>query len=186
LSTASITRPIKSLELAKIMSQSTMAPTKELRRDGHWAQPVESCTHRASSWATIAFIAFVGCKGSTGSITVPATGKLTYQGQPVADAVVVFNPPAADSATLGGTATTDEQGAFQISTNSSSGQMQRGIAPGKYVVTVSKLSLADTKTMSAPPRNLLPKKYFSAKTSDLSAEVKTGADNRFDFVLKPE
>jgi hypothetical protein len=134
-----------------------------------------------------------GCGGTT---LKPATGTITYNGAPVADASVAFtsekNPIA--------TGTTDASGTFSLSTNGKPG------APlGAHKVTVTK----STSSMSGMPANpnpadmmkmmekkgkggsgaltkpALPLKYGSVQGTDLSAEVTAdAAKNVFNFELK--
>jgi hypothetical protein len=114
-----------------------------------------------------------GC-GSSGPEFVPVTGVVTLDGQPVAEAGVLFTPVEGGRP---GRAGTDSQGQFVISTFKTGD----GLLVGKYAVTVAKVETAavplvdglPTPSARAGQKWLLPKKYAATKTSGLSVEVKT-------------
>lgn len=161
-----------------------------------------------------AVVAFVGCSGGAGHPdTVKVTGKITYNGAPVAGALVSFAPEGEGYAASG---RTDASGNFTL-TSFESGD---GAVPGKYKVTVSKMEqkviqdegeatednpdaaylaaeAAGEDVMAAggggggaegaaaeEPKDLLPVKYKSIDTTDLTAEVTEGGENNFTFDLK--
>ncbi len=105
---------------------------------------------------------------------------MTLDGQPVADAAVLFTPVA------GGTpasATTDAQGRFQLATNN-----QPGAVPGEHRVTITKQTMHGIAPDGMPgPGGIriewhVPERYSRAETSGLTATV--GADKReFPFAL---
>ncbi len=134
---------------------------------------------------------WIGCGGPTGlAETVVATGTVTYHGQPVGDATVVFAPEGPGRAATG---RTDAKGRFQLTTLVPGD----GALCGKYRVTVFKTdvaggmseeeSLAYVQKHGRPPtvttKEMLPVKYKTAETSGLSAEVVTGGRNDFSFDL---
>jgi hypothetical protein len=117
----------------------------------------------------------LGC----GQRLTPVTGRVTFEGQPLAGAEVKFlraeGPPASG--------TTDADGRFTLSTGA-----QRGAARGSYAVSVVKLSydLAGSSAspvdvaklkmyqggkIPAPPRSAIPWKYGEASGSGLKADV---------------
>lgn len=122
-----------------------------------------------------------GCGGGTGVKTYPVKGTVKLKGQPLANAVVTFYPvqgrPAAG--------TTDEQGAFFLSTH----QSQDGAPAGSYKVTVSEPAeenLPMPNPDDPPPQpkpSRFPVRYTDQNESALTAEVKPGADNNFTFDL---
>ena len=120
-----------------------------------------------------------GC-GPTSPSVVPATGIVTHEGVPVAQAVVVFLPENASEATRGGQAETDESGRFTLSTYHQ-GTDFAGIAPGTYHVGITKLE--PVTDMRQPPKHLLPQKYRLPKTSGLTATVRADGENDFVFDL---
>lgn len=117
-----------------------------------------------------------------------AGGTVLYQGQPVAGAEVTFNNAEANST---GTAKTDAAGRFQLSTFGSSD----GVVPGHQLVAIRRVDVIDKTPpgvdvsaggTAVPPeyRWIVPQKYSNAATSGLTADVKAGAANDFNFDLK--
>ena len=136
----------------------------------------------------------VGC-GETGDTnrpkTVPVTGSVTYNGQPVEGATVTF--VTGGSGGRGALGTTDASGKFQLTTF----EAGDGAIPGSYKVTIAKTT-GETAPMTqedgvvvpptgGPPttevKDELPLKYKDASTSGLTADVKEGGDNQFTFDL---
>lgn len=122
--------------------------------------------------------------------TVPVTGSVTYNGQPVDGATVTFM--AGSSEGRGAVATTDASGKFLLTTF----EAGDGAIPGSYKVTVSKTAggapAAGGGEIMAPPvggmpteevKDELPAKYKDASTSGLTADVKEGGTNDFPFPL---
>lgn len=141
--------------------------------------------------ATLNFIALalavMGCSGSSG--LAPVTGKVTYLGQPVAGATILF---MGDGAVRPATAVSASDGAYSLRTQDAS-----GAAPGPYTVVVSKnevpLDAAEPPSMEEAakqakrpppaPKRLVPAKYEDVASSPLKFEVKTGRKNVFDIQL---
>lgn len=94
---------------------------------------------------------------------ITATGRLTYNGRPVAGAQMVFHGNSPEESAF---AVTDGQGRFRCATNDSG----IGISPGGYLVTVSS------------PRNDLPQSYSDPDATSLFINVEEGAAN--DFLLE--
>lgn len=138
--------------------------------------------------AALSVVALAGCNGTKGGpATVEATGTVTLNGTPVDGASVLFTPDTgSDDARLASQATTDSEGRFKLTTHVAGGKFKSGVAPGKYVVAISKLDTAAAKNTFSPPKNLLPSKYADAKSSRLKAEVATEQLNDFTFPLKTE
>ncbi|HET6881923.1 MAG TPA: carboxypeptidase-like regulatory domain-containing protein [Pirellulales bacterium] len=111
---------------------------------------------------------------------------MNYRNTPVDGASVVFSPTSAGPTAVG---MTDAQGRYTLSTGE-----KTGAVPGDYKVTVVK-SRIEGPTMTdeernkyvqehegaSPPtpvsKNLLPEKYVSTQTSDLSVTVKSGEND---------
>jgi len=121
----------------------------------------------------------------------PASGTVTYRGQPVPKATVTFTPVDAGSGRPA-TGTTDQNGYYNTSTASPGD----GALPGKYKVTISAVEIDLSKTknapggmyradiiVKAPKKTMIPAKYGSAKDTTLSAEVKEQR-NTLDFPLE--
>jgi hypothetical protein len=139
-------------------------------------------------WLSLA-IAICGCGGSGHPDTVQATGIVTYNGEPVSGAKVVFAAASLQPAT----GTTDSNGRFELSTFDTND----GAVPGQFAVTVTKTksvggmtadeehaALAAGRKVEAPKTvDELPVRYKSAETSKLTAEVTPDGDNDFTFPL---
>ena len=139
----------------------------------------------------------VGCGSGLG--TVPVTGKVTLDGEPVEGAMVVFNADSADGRSASGM--TDASGAYVLTTEFNGD----GALPGSYKVAVSKFEggddgMPDTTGMSedeamdamygaldkkgrnAPvAKNLIAKKWSNEAGSGLTATVTDSGPNEFNF-----
>ena len=120
-----------------------------------------------------------GCGGPSLPKTISVSGKVTYKGQPLKGAAVLFiakkGPPAQ--------AVTDASGAFKLGTYKSGD----GAVPGEYGVAISAVvdpnpgaTYIDAST--AKLKWLIPAKYGSAETSKLTATVAKG-QQEFTFNL---
>jgi hypothetical protein len=120
---------------------------------------------------------FVGCSGGEDKWkagrpkTVEAAGTITLNGKPLDQAQVVLLPTGGQN---GGSAMSDDQGAFNLS----SFPPDPGVVPGSYKVMIVKANvpeLQDEESAEAkvPQRAklLVPKKYTDPKTSGLTVEV---------------
>jgi hypothetical protein len=146
-------------------------------------------------WIVLCSLVFVvGC-GSGRPDTAPVRGQVTYKGEPVAGASVVFLCPGAPRMAIG---RTDASGNYQLTTY----EPNDGAAIGMHTVTVKKYDrqaaapkaavdpndpkaiakgISETMRQSAlavakseKSGSLLPEKYASIKTSDLQKEVVDG------------
>lgn len=134
-----------------------------------------------------------GCSGGSAEnpdwpSRVPAAGTVTYQGQPMAEAVVSFMNPDAQ---VTGTGTTDAEGHFTLTTYVA----DDGVVPGPQVVTVRCVQVTDNTPDDvdvsaggvAEPQKvtwLIPEKYSNATKSGLTATVTEGGENEFTFDLQ--
>jgi len=114
----------------------------------------------------------VGCGGSASDGFV-ATGRVTLDDAPVADAVVTLMPEG-NTPGQGAFARTGADGSFKIAKTSST----PGIRPGTYKATVSKLVDAggqplspDVPPMEAGGKEALPGLYANPTTSPLRCTV---------------
>jgi hypothetical protein len=144
-----------------------------------------------------------GCGGASGAAnrekTIPVTGKVTYNGEPVADATVTLVPDAPPPDAIGKRAAfgrTDSSGRFSLRTF----EPDDGAVPGKYKVTVTKYEVSSSGAVatseedyvppeemeedSAPPKSLLPEVYSKANSTTLTADVADGAAITLDLELK--
>lgn len=115
-------------------------------------------------------LACVGCGGKMGSVT----GKVTVEGQPVANASVTFEDGVKHIRASG---VTDANGVYTLSTNAKND----GAPVGDYKVSVTQAGPEDSSQTTAPPR-LFPPQFERAETSGLTTSVKSGS-NTFDIQL---
>jgi hypothetical protein len=131
-----------------------------------------------------------GC-GESGISPVPAEGKVTLDGAPLANASLTFFATGEDGAY--GFAISDPDGHFSVSHGK-----EKGLRPGKYKVTVIK-SLADEGPPRAPGKrdateraewrekssvSLLPEIYGKVTTTTLVADVPPGGVKNLELSLK--
>lgn len=147
-----------------------------------------------------------GCSGSGRPAIAPVWGQVTYRGEPVADATVVYLCPGAPRLAVG---KTDDHGKYRLTTY----EPNDGAMVGTHAVTVKKyklgpaepdasaanvesmdqagLSKAIEKSMHASAQHIaraekagsaIPVKYSNAKTSDLHKAVVHG-ENIIDLNL---
>lgn len=149
---------------------------------------------RAAIVSGLSLAVLAGCGGGTDKYkakrpkTVSVTGKLTFKGAPVADATVVFAP-------------TEPSGVAASSQTDSSGTLlpkafppDPGMVPGVYKVVATKFEQAaapatpsgghDDPMLLAKPKNLLPKKYADASTSDVSITITDKGTDSLAIELK--
>lgn len=129
----------------------------------------------------------VGCGSkSDGPVTYPVTGVVTLADQPVADAIVTFQPRSTDAGAAGAQATSGPGGTFEVTLILDGGRAEKkGLPAGAYDVTVTKIETPKSIEMGSQPKNVLPAKYADAKSSGLEATVETEGENRFEFKLTP-
>jgi len=104
--------------------------------------------------AAMALVLLAGCSRSNDASSpdvVAVSGMLSYHGEPVADAQLTF---WGDDELEPAFALTDRQGKFRCLSNDS-----EGIAPGEYLVTVSR------------PGGGIPGKYGDAESSPLRVDI---------------
>lgn len=103
--------------------------------------------------------------------THPVLGSVTLDGKPLEYAAVVFHKVSADGkASPGGDGITDAEGRFEAS---SFGKFD-GLPAGHYQISVSCRPLDKDRVRGD---NILPARYLKPATSELSVEVKEGANS---------
>lgn len=124
------------------------------------------------------FFCLAGCTGDRSTVS----GTVTLDGVPIACGERM-NGTVSFSRTNGGGAPAigfiDGSGQYSVKTGAST-----GLEPGSYLVAISvnKITIpADPNAMPIPTA-MVPKKYSSTVSSNLSADVKPGS-NTFDFSL---
>lgn len=120
-----------------------------------------------------------GCSSKRANLA-PVKGAVTYRGDPLPNALVVFMPETPDM--MPATGLTDSQGHFELTTF----VQGDGASLGKHRVTVTARAPEkvnpDNPFSAVPGPPLIPTRYFNPETSGLTAEVKAGA-NTADFAL---
>ncbi|PQO39409.1 hypothetical protein C5Y96_02740 [Blastopirellula marina] len=124
-----------------------------------------------------------GCFGQKGLETAPVSGVVTYNGKPLPYGRVSFRPEAGSPAT----GAIQSDGSFSLSTYGNGD----GAIVGTHQVSITATE-ADAGTMAeaaantemAVPKSLIPKKYTSFSTSELTAEVVARGDNKFTLELR--
>jgi hypothetical protein len=164
---------------------------------------INRCPVLFLSFAASLMLLATGCGGKDPGRpeTAKVTGTVKYNGNTVAGATVTFVPAASldrhnQAEGKAAFAMTDDSGAYSLRTF----DPDDGALPGSYIVTVTKFPSAsaasvpdvdssdynpdDSEAPPAPPKNELPAKYETIKTSDLKAEVKSGTENVVPLELK--
>jgi hypothetical protein len=149
------------------------------------------CLTRASIVAAlVAVLSLAGCGGKKEEGNGrPVTGKITYNGQPIAEATVTFVGDFNSAF-----AQTDAEGNFKLKT-----ALGDKVPLGDYQVTVIKTETLPTPPPVPPeeykppdpnappppePKDLLPPKYKQPDSSQLTASVTESGENHFEFDLK--
>lgn len=119
-------------------------------------------------------LTLLGCGGGgTSKPTASVSGTVTFNGQPVKAGLVNFESDPPGNAAQGDL----KDGKFTLN---------GAVFLGKYKVTIGPPRLAPPvpgQTAPLPNTSDIPKKYETTKTSDLTAEVKSGTNN-LTFELK--
>jgi len=135
-----------------------------------------------------------GCGPANPYGTIPVTGKVTVDSEPMEGITVTFVPTADDGVSAYGLTLAD--GSYKLTTGGA--PFGTGAMPGSYVVTFSKvttgpgMSMADldagmTFQATGPPQpiHVIPQKFSDTKTVGFDpVDVKKGSKNNFDFNLE--
>jgi len=130
----------------------------------------------------IACFLSLGCnRGEPVPELMPVTGKVTFQGNPLADASISFvfaDEDIKKPARVRPAARTDEQGEYSLAWNELDG------APaGNYQIMIIAFKPGTDGDSEVKPESLIPEKYNSPKTSGLTAAVTEDGENVFNFKL---
>ena len=145
------------------------------------AKPVRACF--VLSFLAIAVL-LGGCNKAPGLKGLyPVKGKLTWDGNPVAGASIMFSPTFTGENARAAGAVTNANGEFTIQTL----MPDDGVYPGEYLISVSKreldkvyteeeLAAAAAKNISLPTsaHHVLPTKYANGETSGFKVTVVAG------------
>lgn len=112
-----------------------------------------------------------GCGGQPGPVCHPVRGQVRWNGQPLAEALVIFHPPLGGPAVSKPFAHTDSLGNFSLTTL----QSGDGAPAGEYAITVElrELRLVGEEAVR-DGGNLLPARYASPEESSLRHVVVEG------------
>lgn len=124
-------------------------------------------------WSCVGLVGVLsGCGSSLPWETVyPAAGALTYEGQPLPGAQIILYPiDAAVPESIRPTATTKENGQFEISTHAEGD----GAPAGEYRLAVVWHPLIQSEDGNVRGENYLPVKYSKPETSELTVHVDEG------------
>ncbi len=132
-------------------------------------------------------IALAGC-GGDGLDLEEVTGTITYRDQPVVGGKVMFVPEDGGPVAR---ATTDAEGFYRLGTRAPGD----GAVTGRHRVAIvlrgpdkpippGMAGGVMEEEMEGSGDPLIPRRYFSAATSTLTAEVEPGGENEFDFELR--
>ena len=136
---------------------------------------------RHGSLAAICLVCLLLAGGCGRPTMAKVSGTVTSQGKPVADAIVQFLPANRPGAGC----RTDASGKYALTTFKPGDGAYLG--PCKVVVMPFVPGIDPDKPAPPPkPRPDIPDKYRDSSTTPLSAEVKRGVKNTFDFELSSE
>lgn len=118
------------------------------------------------------FLTVLGCGGPVGPECHPVRGQVRWNGQPLAEAQVVFHPQfSADESFPQPIGQTDAQGNFVLSTF----QASDGAPAGEYLITVELRDLRQVGEETVRDgRNLLPARFGKPQESGLRYTVVAG------------
>ena len=128
--------------------------------------------------AAVLLLAAVGCGPAEKRVaTAPVKGKVAYKGAPVTTGSVMFIPSGGGPPA---TAEIQPDGSYSLKTY----EPDDGAVVGRHTVTISAIQLTtgSPEDPASDPKMLVPTKYSSTATSDLTAEISDG-ENAVDFEL---
>ena len=160
----------------------------------------------AGSLTALLLLILSGCSNPDSKYSM-VEGTVTFNGQPLSEATVSFQPVSSEGEAASGL--TDASGKFTLTSAGATGG-GRGALPGEYKVTVKKLEVAPPDPDEAahargeisydelqsrisakgtygqkvaPSKSLLPAKYGLPSSTDLKATVQAGKNAPFTFEL---
>src|SRR6266478_217713 len=114
------------------------------------------CTRHGRRLGSFAILLAVGCSsGASGPPPlpdpVPFEGTVKLDGQPVESATVVFHPRSTEGF-HGAMGLTDASGKYELETDIGNNKTKKGVLPGIYDVTVSRLVGPDGTVLKPDPK----------------------------------
>lgn len=137
----------------------------------------------AAATAICLAVAATGCGEADPdrAATFPVQGTVSFQGRPVPGALVVLHPRNAEEPrVLPARGYAGPDGKFTLTTYDEND----GAAPGEYAVTITLHQAVRTADGVLPGPNVLPARYESPGTTDLSVRVAEGANELPALELK--
>jgi hypothetical protein len=141
-------------------------------------------------YCLLALFSFLGCSNSDGPRTEYVEGNVTFNGQSLSKALVVFHP--VNDVGIAASGTTNEQGIFRL-TSLRGGAGNAGAVAGEYRVSISRdkdepSSFREEKNAGGTEKipifeSLIPVKYNDPTKSGLTATVEK-KKNQFQFSLE--
>ncbi len=127
----------------------------------------------------LACLALIGC-GEGEQTLVPVTGRVVFQGQPVAGGMIVFTPDEAYGSTGPiALARIAADGTYQLQSDGID-----GVVPGWHQVSIAPPPRSARQTPGYAPKLLgFPKHFRDPSRSGLRLEVVDTGSNQFDFVV---
>lgn len=131
-------------------------------------------------------LGLAGCGGEPGLVKVQ--GRVTYKGKPVSTGEIYFSPALAGG--RGAQSPLDSDGSYSLGTFSPRDGAYVGIHKVSIVsrgpdkpIPAKKAGSMMAEDMQGTGDPLIPRRYFSPETSQLTAEVTAGQANTFNFEL---
>jgi hypothetical protein len=143
-------------------------------------------TRKSVKWAWLPVLSLVlGCGDSVEAPkigeTVTCEGTVLMDGKPLAGAIVFFHPKVVKDGYMGASGVTDESGKYILETDLGNKKVKKGVVPGKYDVTVSRMVNGKGEAVkfdpNVPPmqdpsvREQVPLKYSGINEMGLYYEV---------------
>ena len=159
--------PVLSYCLPTNQSAQIVSPASRLEA------PLQSSVHVAFALLLAVLMTATGCgsKNADRLAVFPVSGQVIWNGQPLPNAFVVLHPKGTqDLRAITARAQTDQDGNFRVTTY----EAGDGVPVGDYAVTVAYHQLITAGGGYEPGPNVLPPKYASPDTTDLTVHVAEG------------
>jgi hypothetical protein len=142
-----------------------------------------SRSHVAATLLLAALLTALGCgsKHADRLAVFPVSGRILWDGRPLPNAFVVLHPQGPqDLRAITARGQTDQDGNFRVTTY----EAGDGAPAGAYAVTVAYHQLITTGGGYEPGPNVLPPKYASPQTTDLTVHVANGPNQLPPLTLR--
>jgi hypothetical protein len=140
----------------------------------------------------VSLSSIAGCSGGNDKWTkgrpplYKASGKITFNGKPLEDALILYNPASGDVAAR---AKSDPQGNFVLSTfgendGAPAGSYKVVVTKIEYIVKPTAYNSPEENAVAKIPKHLLPKEYAKKETTPLTVEVTAAGPNEAVLEIK--